>query len=263
MGILNVTPDSFSDGGEHLDPDAAVAWAEQMLSEGADIVDVGGESTRPGAAPVDAQAEMHRVLPVVEALAQRCVVSIDTMKADVARAAVAAGAQIINDVSASMAHVAAELGVGWIAMHMQGAPRTMQTNPSYTDVVAEVRNFLGERAEAARALGVPRVWIDPGIGFGKRYVDNLDLLRRLDVFVDTGIPVVLGASRKSFLGTLLGQPVVNQRVVGSAMVAVYGEAAGVDIIRVHDVRATRDALLVARALNAPVGTPGPAAVNRA
>jgi dihydropteroate synthase len=256
MGILNVTPDSFSDGGEHLVPASAVRWAEQMLDDGADIIDIGGESTRPGATSVDADIEIRRVLPVVEALAHRCLISIDTMKAEVARAAVAAGAKIINDVSASLAHVAADLGVGWIAMHMQGAPRTMQVNPFYTDVVAEVCEFLDQRVATAQALGVPQIWIDPGIGFGKRYVDNLDLLRRLDAFVDTGVPVVLGASRKSFLGTLLDQPASDQRVVGSATVAVYAEAAGVDIIRVHDVRATRDALMVARALNAPIGTAG-------
>lgn len=254
MGILNVTPDSFSDGGEHLSLDDAVRWAERMLADGADIVDVGGESTRPGARPVDERTELARVLPVIEALAGRCELSVDTTKPAVARQAVKAGAEIINDVSASLLGVAAELGVGWIAMHMRGLPRTMQDAPQYADVVSEVAAFLDERVRAAQALGVPRIWIDPGIGFGKRHVDNLDLLRRLDRFVATGVPVALGASRKSFLGTLLGEPAADRRVVGSAVVAAFAATAGVDVIRVHDVRATRDALLVADALTAPVGT---------
>jgi dihydropteroate synthase len=248
MGILNVTPDSFSDGGLHADADAAVRRGEQMIVEGADIIDVGGESTRPGADPVDVDTELARVVPVVEALAPRCLVSVDTMKADVARAAVAAGARIINDVSASLADTAAELGVGWICMHMRGTPRTMQGDPHYTSVVDEVRDFLLARAQQAHAAGVPQVWIDPGIGFGKRLHHNLALLRGLEELVGCGFPVAFGASRKSFLGELMGQPSAHDRVVGSAVVAAYAAAAGVDILRVHDVRATRDAVVVSQAL---------------
>ncbi|HEX2117644.1 MAG TPA: dihydropteroate synthase, partial [Acidimicrobiales bacterium] len=185
MGVLNVTPDSFSDGGRWLDPGAAVAHGLGMVEEGADVVDVGGESTRPGAEPVPLDEELRRVVPVVEALAPHVRVSIDTRKAEVAEAAIAAGATLVNDVSATLASVAAAAGpgVGWVAMHMQGDPRTMQDDPSYGDVVAEVTAFLVERAAAAH---VDEVWIDPGIGFGKTLEHNLALLARLDTLVATG-----------------------------------------------------------------------------
>src|SRR5215207_8728037 len=183
MGILNVTPDSFSDGGRFLDPEVAIDHGRAMVREGAAIVDVGGESTRPGAEPVETAEELRRVVPVVEALARELRVSIDTTKPEIARAAVAAGATLVNDVSASLGGLAAELGVGWVAMHMQGEPRTMQAAPHYDDVVDEVLAFLVGRAEAAQRAGVEEVWIDPGIGFGKTAAHNLSLLRHLNRFV--------------------------------------------------------------------------------
>lgn len=250
MGVLNVTPDSFSDGGRYLDVARAVAHGEQLLAEGADIVDVGGESTRPGAAPVDADEECRRVLPVVEALAGRVRVSIDTSKAEVARAAVAVGATLVNDVSASLAPVAAELGVGWVAMHRRGDPVSMQDDPRYDDVVAEVRDQLVAWAEDARRLGVPEVWIDPGVGFGKALDHNLALLGRLDDLVSTGFPVVVGTSRKSSLGRLLAASdgvdsvPVDDRLEGSIATATWAMAQGAAMVRVHDVRATVQARAV-------------------
>jgi dihydropteroate synthase len=243
MGVLNVTPDSFSDGGKWLDPEAAVAHGLQLVAEGADVVDVGGESTRPGAAPVDEAEERRRVVDVVAALAPQVRVSIDTRKPGVARAAVEAGATLVNDVSASLWEVAAEAGVGWVAMHMQGEPATMQRAPVYDDVVVSVRDFLVERAEAARSAGVAEVWVDPGIGFGKTVDHNLTLLRRLSVLVATGFPVVVGTSRKSFLGRLTGasadQPApVDDRLEGSLATAVWSLAQGAAMVRVHDVRPT-------------------------
>ena len=250
MGVLNVTPDSFSDGGRYLDVARAVAHGEQLLAEGADIVDVGGESTRPGAAPVDADEECRRVLPVVEALAGRVRVSIDTSKAEVAHAAVAAGATLVNDVSASLAPVAAELGVGWVAMHRRGDPASMQDDPQYDDVVAEVRDQLVAWAEDARRLGVSEVWIDPGIGFGKTLDHNLALLGRLDALVSTGLPVVVGTSRKSSLGRLLAASdgvdavPVDDRLEGSIATATWAMAQGAAMVRVHDVRPTVQARAV-------------------
>lgn len=243
MGILNVTPDSFSDGGRYLDPAAAIARGREMIAEGADIVDVGGESTRPGATPVDPGTEAARVVPVIEALAAHVRVSVDTRKAEVAQAAVAAGATLVNDVSATLGEVAAGLGVGFVAMHMQGDPRTMQHDPAYADVVAEVLSFCTERAAAAAGAGVEEVWIDPGIGFGKTTAHNLALLGHLDRFVASGWPVVVGASRKRFLGELLGRSdgttIVepSDRVEGSVTVAAWAMAQGVQMIRAHDVRA--------------------------
>lgn len=242
MGVLNVTPDSFSDGGRWLDGDAAVAHGLAMVDEGADIVDVGGESTRPGATPVALDEELRRVLPVVEALAPHVRISIDTRKAEVAEAAVAAGAILVNDVSASLAGVAAAARpgahVGWVAMHMRGDPRTMQQAPGYDDVVAEVRRFLVERATAARAAGVDEVWIDPGIGFGKTMEHNLVLLRHLADLVDTGFPVVVGTSRKSFLGRLTGGAPVDDRLEASVATAAWAVDQGAAMVRVHDVRET-------------------------
>jgi len=247
MGILNVTPDSFSDGGRFLDRDAAVARGLEMVAEGADIVDVGGESTRPGAQAVSEDDELHRVLPVIEALVSHARVSIDTTKATVAEAAVEAGATIINDVSASLDEVAAAAGVTWVAMHMQGTPRTMQVEPRYDDVVAEVRAFLAERAERAVERGVPEVWIDPGIGFGKTIAHNLSLLRHLDELVATGFPVAVGTSRKSFLGTLVGGAEPDDRLEGSLATAVWAIHRGAAVVRVHDVKATAQAVALCAA----------------
>jgi dihydropteroate synthase len=240
MGVLNVTPDSFSDGGLWLDPQAAVAHGRQMIAEGAAIVDVGGESTRPGARPVPEAEELRRVLPVIEALAGEGQVSIDTRKPRVARAAVAAGATIINDISASLWPVAAELGAGWVAMHTPADPSVMQEHAHYADVVGEVRDYLVERARSARSAGVADVWIDPGIGFGKTARHNLLLLRHLDALVATGFPVLIGTSRKSFLGRLApdesGAPApATDRLEGTVATTTWAIVQGAEIVRVHDV----------------------------
>lgn len=262
MGVLNVTPDSFSDGGAWTDVAAAVSHGRSMLAHGAAVIDVGGESTRPGAAPVPVDEEIRRVVPVIEALAPVAVasgarLSIDTRHAEVAHAAVAAGATIINDVSATLHETAAELGVGWIAMHMQGEPATMQDAPRYDDVVAEVLAHLVAAAETGRAAGVGERWIDPGIGFGKTAAHNWALLGAIDRFVATGIPVVLGCSRKGFLGAALavsdgadGPVPVEDRLEGSITTAVWAATMGVAMIRVHDVSATTQAVTV-------VGPPRP------
>ena len=237
MGVLNVTPDSFSDGGQWLDRDAAVAHARQMIADGADVIDVGGESTRPGAHPVDEAEEMRRVLPVIEALAGETVLSVDTRKAAVARAAVEAGASLINDVSATLWPVAAETGAGWVAMHMRGDPATMQQHAHYHDVVAEVRDHLVEQAERARAGGVTEIWIDPGIGFAKTGEHNLALLRHLDVLVDTGWPVLVGTSRKSFLGRIGGTSLSPlERLEETVATSTWAITRGAAMVRVHDVR---------------------------
>ena len=243
MGILNVTPDSFSDGGRWLEPDLAVRRGRAMVEEGADIVDVGGESTRPGADSVPADVELDRVLPVVEALAGHVRVSIDTTKEQVAEAAVAAGATLINDVSASLWPVAARCGVGWVAMHRQGTAATMQRRPHYDDVVAEVASMLAERAGRAVSAGVDEVWIDPGIGFGKSVEHNLSLLGALTTLVDTGYPVLVGTSRKSFLGSLTRRPgdvpaPVGERLPASLATATWAMEQGARMVRVHDVAAT-------------------------
>jgi dihydropteroate synthase len=252
MGVLNVTPDSFSDGGRYLDVDAAVARGRELVGEGADVVDVGGESTRPGAVPVDEANERARVVPVIEALAEEGVrISVDTRKASVAEAAVAAGASIINDVSASLHEVAARTGAAWVAMHMQGTPETMQADPAYDDVVRDVRDYLVSRAEAAADAGVREVWIDPGIGFGKTFEHNLTLLAALDELVGTGWPVLVGTSRKSFVGRLhamaehADQPApVDDRLEGSLATAAWAAMRGAAGVRVHDVRATVHVLAV-------------------
>jgi dihydropteroate synthase len=255
MGVLNVTPDSFSDGGEFLDPHAAVAHAERMTVEGADLIDVGGESSRPGSYPVDRYEELRRILPVVEALAHRIEIpiSIDTYKADVARAALAAGATFVNDISAlrkdpEMAEAVAGAGAEVCLMHMKGDPRTMQDDPRYEDVVDEVRRFLEERLAAAVAAGIgeDRVWLDPGIGFGKTLQHNLELLRRLDEIAAIGRPVVIGPSRKSFIGRLTGRA-EGERVAGTLAANVLAFERGASMFRVHDVAQTRDALAVAGA----------------
>jgi dihydropteroate synthase len=242
MGVVNVTPDSFSDGGRYLDPERAIAHGLALVGEGADVVDVGGESTRPGAAPVDEAEERRRVVPVVEGLAPSVRVSVDTRSRAVAEAAVAAGATLVNDVSASLWPVAAEAGVGWVAMHMQGEPATMQRAPRYDDVVAEVGAFLRGRAEQAREAGVPEVWVDPGIGFGKALEHNLTLLRDLDRLVADGTPVVVGTSRKGFLGRLTGGAAVDDRLEASVATAVWAVDHGAAMVRVHDVAPTVAAL---------------------
>jgi dihydropteroate synthase len=260
MGVLNVTPDSFSDGGLWLDPAAAIAHGRRMIAEGAAMVDVGGESTRPGATPVAAGEEMRRVMPVVEALAGTVPVSIDTRKAAVARAAIAAGASVINDVSAELWPLAAELGCGWVAMHMPADPSVMQRYARYQDVVREVSDFLVERAETARAAGVGPVWIDPGIGFGKTATHNLSLLGHLADLVATGWPVVVGTSRKTFLGSIAAGPGEEpapplDRLEGSVATAAWAILAGVDMVRVHDVK---PAVMVAEL----TGRPGIPATSR-
>jgi dihydropteroate synthase len=254
MGIVNVTPDSFSDGGEFLEAEAAISHGRHLAAEGAEILDVGGESTRPGAAAVDAEEEMRRVLPVIEALTGEGLrVSVDTSKASVAERALAAGAEIVNDITAlgdlDMAPLCAERGCGLILMHMKGTPRTMQENPVYEDVTREVRDFLAERVARAVDAGVAeeRIWVDPGIGFGKTTDHNLELIERLGELRELGRPVVLGASRKSFLGRLTGRE-VDERLGGSLATAVIGMARGADVLRVHDVRETREALVVAEAI---------------
>ena len=258
MGILNVTPDSFSDGGRFVDHGDAVGHGLRLVAEGADLVDVGGESTRPGAAPVDEATELERVVPVVAALAPHVRVSIDTAKSAVADAAVAAGATVINDVTSSLHRVAARNGVGWVAMHMQGEPRTMQVEPTYHDVVAEVREHLLARAEEARGAGVAEVWIDPGIGFGKTYEHNWALLRALPELCAAGVPVAVGTSRKAFLGAAMaaadgatGPTPADDRLEGSVAIAVHAAASGVAMVRVHDVAATVAALDAARTMIRP------------
>jgi dihydropteroate synthase len=258
MGIVNVTPDSFSDGGEFLAVDKAIEHARRLAEEGADIIDIGGESTRPGSDPVPADEEMNRVLPVVEALVPetRIPISIDTRKPEVARAALEAGCHIVNDVSAcadgTMAEVIAAFDVPVVIMHMRGDPKTMQVNPRYEDVVSEVKEFLRERAERLIAAGVKedRIIIDPGIGFGKRFRDNLELIKNIAQIRSLGYPVLVGASRKRFLGEVLDAE-VDERLYGSLAVAAHCYFAGVDIIRVHDVRATREILAVLDALSHP------------
>jgi dihydropteroate synthase len=240
MGVLNVTPDSFSDGGRFLDRGAAIAHGLSLIDQGADIVDVGGESTRPGASPVSDEEELDRVIPVITALAGRVRVSVDTTKPAVASAAVSAGATLINDVSASLWSVAAAAGpgVGWVAMHRQGTPETMQDAPSYDDVVAEVRAFLASRVQSALAAGVVEVWVDPGIGFGKTLAHNLTLLAHLGALVGDGAPVMVGTSRKSFITKALGAAPVEDRLEGSLASAVWALSQGAAMVRVHDVAPT-------------------------
>jgi dihydropteroate synthase len=255
MGVLNVTPDSFSDGGDHYDLAAAVAHGERLAEEGAAILDVGGESTRPGAPPVPADEEIRRVVPVIERLAARVRVpiSVDTSKPEVMRAAVEAGAQMINDVRAlrmpGALATAAATGAAVCLMHMQGEPGTMQADPRYDDVVAEVREFLAQRVAACRAAGITpeRLCLDPGIGFGKRPEHNLALLARLREIGDGWHPVLAGVSRKSLVGIITGRP-AGERLAGSVAFAALCVAHGAAIIRAHDVAATVDAVKVAAAL---------------
>jgi len=256
MGVLNVTPDSFSDGGQFLDADAAVEHGLQMAAEGAALLDVGGESTRPGSASVSMTEQMRRVIPVIKALVRRVDVpiGIDTHDVDVARAALEAGAAIINDITAlsedGMAALAAKSQVPVILMHMQGAPSTMQKEPSYDDVVGEVLHFLLERARRAESFGIPceRIFIDPGIGFGKTLQHNLALLKYIDRFVATGYRVLVGASRKRFIGTLTGREKPSDRIFGTAATVALCAAAGVSIVRVHNVAAMCDVVRVTDAV---------------
>jgi len=256
MGVVNVTPDSFSDGGVHFDPDVAVAAARRMISEGAAIVDIGGESTRPGSEGVSADGELRRVVPVLEALQGDVPVSIDTAKAEVARRALTLGAEMVNDITAlrgdpGLAGVVAEAGAYFCLMHMRGEPRTMQDDPQYDDVVSDVKAFLEERLAFAVSQGVREelVCLDPGIGFGKATEHNLELLRRLDVLLALGRPVLVGFSRKSTLGKLLGDPTARVgSTAASVGMAVAAYERGATILRVHDVREHVEALRAAAAV---------------
>jgi dihydropteroate synthase len=256
MGVLNVTPDSFSDGGKFLAVDEAVAQGVRMVEEGAAIIDVGGESTRPGAHSVDLDEELRRVIPVIERLSSRtqAILSVDTSKAEVMHAAAAAGAAMINDVralrGAGALEAAASSRCAVCLMHMLGEPRTMQDAPSYRDVVAEVRDFLGQRVEACLAAGIPseRIVLDPGFGFGKTQAHNLELLRHLRGLSVNGLPVLAGLSRKSMIGAITGRP-ADGRLHGSVALAVIAALNGARILRVHDVAATVDALNIVSAVH--------------
>ena len=255
MGVVNVTPDSFSDGGQHVDTTSAIAHAQKLVTEGADIIDIGGESTRPGALPVSIQEELARILPVMAAMRDcGAAISVDTCKPEVMQAALDAGADIINDVTGmrqpeAQRVVAAHPNCGVCLMHMQGEPRTMQSNPHYQNVVHEVQEALVAQAHLLERLGVKRarISLDPGLGFGKTLGHNYQLLHGLVQLVQSGYPIVLGASRKSFIGHVTGKP-VDQRLSGSIAAALAGVARGVAVVRVHDVDATHDALKVWQAI---------------
>jgi dihydropteroate synthase len=259
MGVVNVTPDSFSDGGVNYDPADAIGSARRMAADGAAVVDVGGESSRPGSEGVSAAEELRRIVPVLEAIAGELPVSIDTMKAEVAAAAIDLGAEVVNDVMAlrgdpALADVVAGSGVYLCLMHMRGEPRTMQSDPRYDDVVSDVASFLEERLRFAVDAGIPeeRIALDPGIGFGKTLQHNFELVRRLDVLLSLGRPVVIGFSRKRSLGRLLGDPeAVTGSVAASVGAAVAAYERGAAILRVHDVREHVEALAVARAVADP------------
>ena len=257
MGILNVTPDSFSDGGDFFGVELAVAQAEEMLDDGAHVIDLGGESTRPGSDPVSSDEELRRVIPVIRGiLATRpeAVISIDTYRASTAEATLDAGASIVNDITAlgdpGMATLIAERGTPVVLMHMLGEPKSMQQDPHYEDVVREVRDFLADRAERAVRAGVAEenVILDPGIGFGKTLRHNLELLNSLDAFVQIGYPVLVGASRKSFLGNITGSDDAKDRLFGTVATSIVAYERGARLFRVHDVRANREALEVAAAV---------------
>ena len=245
MGILNITPDSFSDGGRYLDVNRAIGCAHQMVEDGADIIDIGGESSRPGALPVTTDEELARVLPVIEALTNETatLISIDTYKPAVARNALQAGAHIVNDITAlgdtEMASVVAEMDAGLILMHMKGVPRTMQRSPVYQDLIPEVLTFLRQRVDKAQAEGTcpDRIMIDPGIGFGKTGEHNLEILRCLDAFRSLGKPLLIGTSRKAFIGKILNLPNPADRLEGTAATVAWAIAHGADVVRVHDVKA--------------------------
>ena len=245
MGILNVTPDSFSDGGRYLDAKCAIDYAHQMIEDGADIIDIGGESSRPGALPVSTDEELTRVLPVIEALVNGtdALISIDTYKPVVARNALQAGAHIVNDITAlgdaDMAAVVAAMDAGLILMHMKGVPRTMQRSPVYQDLIPEILTFLRQRVDKAQREGVcpDRIIIDPGIGFGKTTEHNLKILRSLDLFRSLDKPILIGTSRKAFIGKILNLPNPDDRLEGTAATVTWAIAHGADVVRVHDVKA--------------------------
>jgi dihydropteroate synthase len=256
MGVINITPDSFSDGGLHFDKDKAVAKGLQLREEGSDIIDIGGESTRPGSEPVTEEEELRRVIPVISALREKTdsLISIDTTKSGVARAALDEGADIINDISSSgfdpkMFSLAAQYGSPLILMHMKGEPKTMQVNPFYENVLLEVKSFFKERIEAAQVAGIKKekIIIDPGIGFGKRHKDNLILINNLHFFEDLGQPILIGTSRKSFIGKILNSS-AQQRLEGTIASSVLSILHGAHILRVHDVAAVKKAVLVAEAI---------------
>ena len=257
MGVLNVTPDSFSDGGRYLEPSRALAHAEELIDAGADIIDVGGESTRPGSDPVPLDVELNRVTPVIRGLAgmgTRVAISIDTWKSEVAERALDLGAHVVNDISAlqfdpKLAGLACRYKAGLVISHIKGTPKNMQADPAYEDAVTEIRDFLAAAAAKALDAGVDRrsIVVDPGIGFGKRLEHNLAILKRLGEIADLGYPVLIGPSRKSFIGALTGAP-VNERLWGTLAAAALGVAHGASIVRVHDVKEARQALAVADAV---------------
>lgn len=265
MGVLNVTPDSFSDGGQYHSVELATQHARQMIADGADILDLGGQSTRPNADTISLDEELNRVLPVIEKVRQESSIpiSVDTTRATVARAAIAAGADIVNDISGgtfdpTMLAVVAEIEAPLMVMHLRGTPKTMQQLTHYDDLIGEICQFLGDRIQAAIAAGIPqnRIVVDPGIGFAKTFEQNLEILRRTSEFRSLGCPVLIGPSRKSFIGHILHQPDPQQRVWGTAAACCAAIAGGADIVRVHDVAAMRDVCRVADALwRSPHPTP--------
>lgn len=265
MGVLNVTPDSFSDGGRYTNPDAAVAHALRMVEQGADVLDIGAESTKPGALPIDEEEERRRLIPIVRAICRQTTipVSIDTTKASIAQQALDAGAALINDISAlrfdaRMGEVVAKSGAGLILMHMQGNPQTMQHAAQYTDVVEEVRQFLKTRLDAAKESGIPpeRILLDPGIGFGKNCQHNVVLLDRLDALLTLGRPLVVGVSRKAFIGKILGRP-IDERLMGTAGAVAVAVMKGARMVRVHDVAPIRDVVKMIEAIQSHQQSAGP------
>jgi dihydropteroate synthase len=256
MGVLNVTPDSFSDGGRFLEPEAAVARALAMEAEGADLLDIGAESSRPGALPIEEEEELRRLMPVLDALAGKLAVpvSVDTAKAGVARRALASGASLVNDITAlrgdaGMGRLIARTGAGLVLMHMQGTPATMQRKPGYADVVGDIRRFFSERLRAARDEGIAaeQIILDPGIGFGKNLHHNLAILANLEAFEDFGRPLLVGVSRKAFIGQVLGRA-VEDRLPGTAAVIALAVLHGAHLVRVHDVRAMKDVVRMVEAV---------------
>jgi dihydropteroate synthase len=265
MGVLNVTPDSFSDSGRYTNPDAAVAHALRMVEQGADVLDIGAESTKPGALPIDEEEERRRLIPIVRAICRQTTipVSIDTTKASIAQQALDAGAALINDISAlrfdaRMGEVVAKSGAGLILMHMQGNPQTMQHAAQYTDVVEEVRQFLKTRLDAAKESGIPpeRILLDPGIGFGKNCQHNVVLLDRLDALLTLGRPLVVGVSRKAFIGKILGRP-IDERLMGTAGAVAVAVMKGARMVRVHDVAPIRDVVKMIEAIQSHQQSAGP------
>jgi dihydropteroate synthase len=258
MGILNITPDSFSDGGHYLDPDRALERAWEMVEEGADLIDIGGESSRPGAQSISVEEELQRIIPIIQVLAKKVPVplSVDTVKAKVAEAALDKGASIINDISAlsfdsQMAEVIARYRAPVILMHMLGNPRTMQQNPIYSDLIGQIKQYLNDNLRKAEDQGVEQIILDPGIGFGKTVEHNLRILQELDKLLDLKRPLLIGASRKSFIGNVLDLP-VDDRLEGSLAVACWAAIKGVHIIRIHDVKQTRRVLGMIEAIQKPI-----------